>query len=101
MIRTFSFAAPLSVPFGDSNVRVCAGNARDLGDRSREALLFYDQLLVKEPGTSERSPWHRTSPTGRSRSHARRPNELRGLPGDLARVRDALVILSAAASFPS
>lgn len=30
--------------------------------RSREVRFFYDQLLVKEPGTAERTPWHQDQP---------------------------------------
>lgn len=30
--------------------------------RSREVRFFYDQLLVKEPGTSRRTPWHQDMP---------------------------------------
>lgn len=29
---------------------------------SRESRLFYDQLLVKEPGTQEQTPWHQDLP---------------------------------------
>jgi ectoine hydroxylase-related dioxygenase (phytanoyl-CoA dioxygenase family) len=29
---------------------------------AREARFFYDQLLVKEPGTRERTPWHQDQP---------------------------------------
>lgn len=30
--------------------------------RSRKVNFFYDQLLVKEPGTAERTPWHQDQP---------------------------------------
>lgn len=30
--------------------------------RSSKANFFYDQLLVKEPGTAERTPWHQDQP---------------------------------------
>jgi len=30
--------------------------------RSRRVNFFYDQLLVKEPGTRERTPWHQDQP---------------------------------------
>ena len=30
--------------------------------RSREVRLFHDHLLVKEPGTLDRSPWHQDQP---------------------------------------
>ncbi len=30
--------------------------------RSSKANFFYDQLIVKEPGTSERTPWHQDQP---------------------------------------
>lgn len=30
--------------------------------RSREVRFFYDQLLVKEPGTAKRTPWHQDLP---------------------------------------
>lgn len=29
---------------------------------AREVRFFYDQLLVKEPGTAERTPWHQDQP---------------------------------------
>ncbi len=30
--------------------------------RSAKANFFYDQLIVKEPGTSEKTPWHQDQP---------------------------------------
>lgn len=42
----------------ESNLAEIAGQIM----RSSEARFFYDQLLVKEPGTAARTPWHQDLP---------------------------------------